>query len=119
MLGRKIGRAILIIMIIAIAAVFINYNFINSENCNTNIVMPIVFEITNIMLLIISFIDNGKLKRGFTIIVLVYLLLTIFFTSYTKVDKITKEGIETSFKDEKIVVTDMNVYGMKVKTTSN
>jgi hypothetical protein len=34
------------------------------------------------------------------------------------IDKITKEGVDTSFKDEKILVTDINAYGMKVKTTS-
>lgn len=119
MLERKIIRIILIIMIIAIAAVFVNYNFINSENCNSTIVIPIVFEVTNVLLLVISFIDNVKVKKGFIIIVLIYLLFTVFFTSYTKVDKITEGGVDTSFKDQKVIVTDMNVYGMKVKSTEN
>ncbi len=118
MLGRKIIRAVLIIMILIILANLVYYQFINNENCNVNWVIPVVFIITNVLLLIISFIDSAKIKQGFIIIVLIYLLFTVFFTCYTKVDKITKEGVDTSFKDEKIVVTDLNVYGMKVKTTS-
>ena len=60
----------------------------------------------------------GHYAWEYIIIVLIYLLFTVFFTCYTKVDKITKEGVDTSFKDEKILVTDINAYGMKVKTTS-
>lgn len=118
MLGKKVIRAVLIIMILVIAANFVYYQFINNENCNVNLAIPVVFEITNILLLVITFIKKVKLKQGFIIIVLIYLLFTVFFTCYTKVDKITKEGVDTSFKDEKILVTDINAYGMKVKTTS-
>ena len=53
MLGKKVIRAVLIIMILVIAVNFVYYQFINNENCNVNLAIPVVFEITNILLLLI------------------------------------------------------------------
>lgn len=121
---KIILRVLFIILSVIPIITFIIFNFAIKNNAgvfsnNTNILAFIIIELINILITILLFKNKNDVGVSFSIITLIYIVISIFIPVYSVVNTYAPSGENSYLMGQSVEKEYKNIYGIDITKIFN